>query len=66
MNGDFDDGMPAVKSSPDTLHKMLKDAEINLRNKKADKKSAMKAYKDEIDGIEEEIGDILVQLEGAV
>lgn len=52
-----------TKKTPEELRKLLQDAEVRLRDKKADKKSAMKCYTEDVDAIEEEIGDILTQLE---
>ena len=62
---DNDIDTPRTKRTPEDLRRMLHDADIRLRDKKADKKSAIKAYREDIDGIEEEISDILKQLEGS-
>ena len=60
---DQEGNLPARKRTTEELRKLLHDAEIRLRDKKADKKSAMKCYNEDIKGYEDEIGDLLAQLE---
>ena len=62
---DEDNEAPKTKRSAEELRKMLQDAEIRLRDKKADKKSAVKTYNEDIEAVQDEIEDILLQLEGA-
>ena len=59
------DPKPMNKKTPDELRRMLHHAEVQLQQKKKDKKCAMAAYKDDIDGYNDEIKDILEQLEQA-
>ena len=59
------DEVPRTKRSAEELRKLLQDAEIRLRDKKADKKSAVKTYNEDIEAVQDEIEDILLQLEGA-
>jgi len=65
QEADDTDQVPKTKRSADELRKMLQEAEIRLRDKKADKKSAVKTYNEDIEASQDDIEDILLQLEGA-